>query len=162
MSWIAGAVSPIAVWHDEAVHRVGDLYGAEVAIDRYQPGPCGWYPFVIGFLIRDEDGLATGHFEGTEQETKHIDGPESIIWVDTPGKGDPLFKDPANRGFGALAPFEVVCRETVDRGAKGLWCVDPEAQRHRAPLITEQAAEVNLDARDYALRKSAKSESGHD
>ena len=161
MNWIEGVVSPVIAWHHEAVHRLGDQYEATVAFDGYEPGRCDWYPLLIGFLIRRQDGVATGLFKGTDQVTKHIDGPQSTVWLEIPGKSE--FTDPANKAFRSLAPFAIVCREVLERGAKGLWCEDPEAQRHPVPLITDEATEINVDVQDYALQKAAtKSESGHD
>jgi hypothetical protein len=137
---------PQSRWVDSDVSRASGNYEAMVAIDHFQPGECGWYPFVIAFHVTNRQGLSTGEFSSGPAGTTHVPGPEGKVWISAPGGSRSSTDREPRRGASFIRPLELGCAQNVIRGARGLSCV-PDSPRE-LPLLSEQATEVRVDFRD--------------
>lgn len=158
VSLLAGAKSPIGVWSELTVHRTGDQYETLVALDRYAEGTCGWHARLIAFYISDQNGISTdGEAQGLGLPGNT--GPIPFIWVEEPGKIDPLVSDPTHPGLQMLPTITVRCREGEfpdPPHAKTLYCneisppisavIDDEARRVHLNFLGEQNARSNAGA----------------
>ena len=58
--WIEGVATPRSVWSESSLQKVGDIYQAYVAMDRFIDDKCHWHPEAIGFQVSNQEGLTTG------------------------------------------------------------------------------------------------------
>lgn len=139
-----GKTQPRSVWVESEVQRDDEGYVATVALDHFDPGECGWHPFVIAFQVGASDGLSTGRVVvGEDGQHRLKPEPENRIWIDaaaaTRGEGRPS-------GHRQIAPLELACRQHASRGVAVLSCL-PEIPRGLA-LLSEEASEVRVDFSD--------------
>lgn len=145
-----GKTQPRSVWVESEVQRDDAGYVATVALDYFDPGECGWHPFVIAFQVGAPDGLSTGRVVvGEDGQHRLKPEPENRIWIDaaaaaaaaaaTRGEGRP-------RGHRQIAPLKLACRQHTSRGVAVLSCL-PEIPRGLA-LLSEEAREVQVDFSD--------------
>ena len=141
-----GRTQPRSVWVESAVQRDDDRYVATVALDHFEPGECGWHPFVIAFQVSTRDGLSTGRVvPGADGQHRLEPEPESRIWIDAAAAGA-ASRDGRPAGHRQIAPLELTCRQHAIQGVMALSCL-PEIPRGLA-LLSEEATEVRVDFRD--------------
>ncbi len=152
-----GQTAPGSAWVEAPVRRDGGTYEAQVALDHFEAGACGWHPFVIAFQVTNAEGTSTGHFEASAGSGRRlVPGPQELVWIDSEPVSAARVGDaqrgagPPPRGARFVRPLELVCAENTIRDARGLSCV-PESPRELA-LISMEAEEVQVNFRSGAPR----------
>jgi len=143
-----GAVAPLAVRINSLVQRTRTgAYEAQVALDHFEPGECGWRPFSIGFQVSTPQGISTGRVvEDEDGGSRNVPGPEAKVWIDAARQHDGSRGTDHPKGTTYIRPLELQCRQHALRGVPILACV-PEGPRELA-LISEQTTEVRVDFKD--------------
>jgi hypothetical protein len=138
--------SPVFVWAESEVARSGDSYEATVAIDHFQEGKCGWYPFVVAFQITNRDGLTYGQVPSGKQATEVVSPSGSMIWINTLGRGDPRVVSPHTTGSSFFPPKQVECRASHSSSGAfdPLMCI-PTKSLGKSSTISEEVKEAKLD-----------------
>ena len=146
VGWIEGGSTPRSVWSESSLQKVGDIYQANVAMDRFIDDKCDWHPEAIGFQISNQEGLTTGEFSPL---FGHVVSPEHILVVTSPR----LITDSSPRvivglEYEAERPhLTIECRRRHEGGEPGLKCTNKEPMN---AVIGVDAREIQVDVYDLS------------
>ena len=146
VGWIEGGATPRSVWAASSLQKVGDVYQANVAMDRFVDDKCHWSPQAIGFQVSNQEGLTTGE---VSRRFGYVVGPEPILTVTSPR----LITDTSPRvivglEYEAERPhLTIECRRRHEGGEPGLKCTNKEPMN---AVIGVDAREMQVDVYDLS------------
>lgn len=153
-----GAAVPQRRIVDVPVARARDgRYEAGVPLDQFEPGECGWHPFVIAFQVRNQAGTSTGQVmvDGAGRSALQP-GAQGAVWIDSPVRREAMPGQALPAGRLEVPAVQMQCKENTVRGTAVLNCVTERPGM--LTVIREQAAEVEVNFRDAGASGDAQPE----